>query len=46
MDEQVAPGQTQTQKRSRQGVKVRTGSLTGIQRNCSNSQGLNLARDI
>ena len=56
MDEQVAPGQAQTQRGSLQRVEARTGSLGGIQRNCASSQGsvrkakalieLNLARKI
>lgn len=39
MDEQEAPGQTQTQKRSLQRVEVRTGGLGGVQRHCLSSQG-------
>jgi len=37
MDEQRAPGQTETQKGSLQRVDARTGSLGGIQRNCLSS---------
>ncbi|GAB0209305.1 hypothetical protein GRJ2_003396200 [Grus japonensis] len=39
MDEQGAPGQSQTQKGSLQRVEARAGSLGGIQRNCPSSQG-------
>ncbi|GAB0187151.1 hypothetical protein GRJ2_001180400 [Grus japonensis] len=39
MDEQGAPGQTQTQKGSLQRVEARAGSLGGIQRNCLGNQG-------
>ena len=56
MDEQGAPGQTQTQKGSLQRVEARTGGLGGIQRNCPSTSDqvgkakglteLNLARDV
>ncbi|PKU46491.1 rna-directed dna polymerase from mobile element jockey- hypothetical protein [Limosa lapponica baueri] len=56
MDEQGAPGQSQTQKGSLQRVEARTGSLRGIQRYCQAARDqvrkaktlidLNLARDI
>jgi len=39
MDEQGAPGQSQTQEGSLQRVESRTGSLGGKQRNCPSSQG-------
>jgi len=39
MDEQGAPGQTQTEEGSLQRVEARTGSLAGIQRNCLSRQG-------
>ncbi|GAB0204032.1 polycomb group RING finger protein 3-like [Grus japonensis] len=39
MDEQGAPGQSQTKKGSLQRVEARAGSLGGIQRNCLSSQG-------
>jgi len=55
MDEQGAPRQTQTQKRSLQRVEARTGRLGGIHRNFPSSQRsgekaktlteINLARD-
>ncbi|PKU48296.1 rna-directed dna polymerase from mobile element hypothetical protein [Limosa lapponica baueri] len=56
MDEQVAPGQTQTEKESPQKAEAQTGCLGGIQRNCQAARDqvrkakveikLNLARDI
>ncbi|GAB0200487.1 hypothetical protein GRJ2_002514100 [Grus japonensis] len=39
MDEQGAPGQSQTKKGSLQRVEARAGSLGRIQRNCLSSQG-------
>jgi len=39
MDEQGAPGQTQTQKESLQKVEARTGNLGGIQKYYQNTQG-------
>jgi len=39
MDEQGAPGQTQTQKGILQRVEAMAGSLGGIQRNYLSSQG-------
>ncbi|GAB0205450.1 hypothetical protein GRJ2_003010600 [Grus japonensis] len=39
VDEQGAPGQSQTKKGSLQRVEARAGSLGGIQRNCPSSQG-------
>jgi len=39
MDEQGAPGQTQTQDGSLERVEARTGILGGIQRNSPSSQG-------
>jgi len=38
IDEQGAPGQTQTQKGSHQRLKARTGGLGGIQRDFLSSQ--------
>ncbi|GAB0180457.1 mitochondrial enolase superfamily member 1 [Grus japonensis] len=56
MDEQGAPGQSQTRKESLQKVEARAGSLGGIQRNCPSSRDqvrkakalteINLARDV
>jgi len=39
MDEQGAPGQTQAEKGGLQRMETRIGSLAGIQRNRSSSQG-------
>lgn len=39
IDEQNAPGQTQTQKRDLQGVEATTGSLGGMLRNYPSNEG-------